>query len=299
MPVEVVLRNYAMELASPITIYWDLPPGVAVQDSLLRTCADIAACRPLMLNLNDSSSYLGAGVRAVLEQFRKTPISVSLTIIPPCLASLGSTSPPVLGVKGLLVSLERIAELRALRALPSSVGISFTVRPENWRELPDLVASCRERGISRLVLPMQRLYNGEEPFLLTRQEQMELERSLDTVGGVQDINLTIHDPFLWKAFNPGVPFPQGGCQAANTMIAIAADGGVYPCPTLPVRLGTIGERPLKEIISSAEKKEFRRRLLVTPEGCRECQELAECRGGCRGRAYVMQGTLDGIDEACR
>jgi len=288
-----------MELASPITIYWDLPPGVAAQDSLLRACADIAACRPLMLQLTDPSQSLGDGVRAVLERFGMTTVSVSLTITPACFASLGNDSISGLGVKELLVALEHTADLRELRALPAGVGISFPVTKENWRELPSLVATCREHGISRLVLPMQRLYHYEEPFWLTRQEQKVLENSLAVVGGAENLNLTIHDPFLWKAFNPGVPFPQGGCQAANTMIAIAADGGVYPCPTLPVRLGTMGERPLKEIISSAEKKEFRRRLLLTPEGCRDCQELAECRGGCRGRAYVMHGTLDGIDEACR
>jgi GeoRSP system SPASM domain protein len=288
-----------MELATPITIYWDLLPGVAVQDSLLRTCADIAACRPLILQLTDPSQSLGEGARAVLEQFGMTTVSVSLTITPACFTSLGNGSISALGVKELLVALEHTADVRELRAFPPGVGISFPVTKENWRELPSLVATCRERSISRLVLPMQRLYHNEEPFRLTRQEQKVLENSLTVVGGVQDINLTIHDPFIWKAFNPGVPFPQGGCQAANTMIAIAADGGVYPCPTLPVRLGTIGERPLKEIISSSEKKEFRRRLLVTPDGCRECQELAECRGGCRGRAYVMHGTLNGIDEACR
>ena len=145
---------------------------------------------------------------------------------------------------------------------------------------------------------MQRLYNGEPPFLLNREEQRQLAGALATVGGVQGLNLTIHDPFLWRAFNPHVPFPQGGCQAANTMLAIAPSGDVYPCPTLPVRLGHIGESALREIVASSEKREFRRLLLENPDGCRCCQKLAECRGGCRGRSYAVHGSLDGADPAC-
>jgi GeoRSP system SPASM domain protein len=146
---------------------------------------------------------------------------------------------------------------------------------------------------------MQRLCCGEIPFFLNRREQRELAAFLVAAGGVEGLNLTIHDPFLWRAFYPDVPFPQGGCQAANTMLAIAPDGGVYPCPALPVRLGTVGERSLKEIAASPAKKEFRRTLLEHPGACRDCGELADCRGGCRGRAYVLHGSLDGVDEACR
>jgi GeoRSP system SPASM domain protein len=145
---------------------------------------------------------------------------------------------------------------------------------------------------------MQRLYGAGVPFFLTAREQRVLADALDAAGGTSGLTLTIHDPFLWRAFNPGIPFPQGGCQAANTMIAIAPDGGVYPCPTLPVRLGTIGEAPLKEIIASAAKKEFRQKLLDHPGACRECGEVTVCKGGCRGRAYVMHQSMEGDDPAC-
>jgi GeoRSP system SPASM domain protein len=146
---------------------------------------------------------------------------------------------------------------------------------------------------------MQRLYNNEVPFFITRLEQLELADHLSKIGGVKDLSLTIHDPFLWRAFNPGIPFPQAGCQAANTMIAISPDGGVFPCPSLPVRLANIGHKSLKEIILSTEKKEFRRRLLTPPGDCCDCAEISICRGGCRGRGLVQEGSLNGIDKACR
>lgn len=287
-----------MELASPITVYWDLVPGESTCDSILQICTDILAIRPLMLQLYDPSSFLGDESRAVLEQFRGQPLVVTLTITPACLSTLGDKAVTDLGVKDILLVIDHPDVFKYITAMPY-VGVSCPVTRENWRELPAVVAGCREHGFSRLVLPMQRLYSENKPFLLSKNEQKELEIALVAIGGTEGLNLTIHDPFLWRAFNPGVPFPQGGCQAANTMIAISPDGGVYPCPTLPVRLGELGVASLQEILASTRKKDFRRSLLLHPEACRECSEVAECKGGCRGRAYVMHGSLDAIDEACR
>lgn len=287
-----------MELASPITIYWDLPPDGDVS-LLRRVAADIADCRPLMVQLASTEPRLADGLRAVLEQFRDRPVSVTLTIPlaaydDPCRELLQRS-----GVRELLLEVDRADRLGG-EGWPGSgpFGISFPVTTGNWRDLPDLLLRCAEGGTTRLVLPMQRLYGDEVPFFLTAREQRELADALDAAGGTSGLSLTIHDPFLWRAFNPGVPFPQGGCQAANTMIAIAPDGGVYPCPTLPVRLGTVGEGSLKEIIASAAKKEFRQKLLEHPDACRGCAEVTVCKGGCRGRAYVMHQSLEGEDPAC-
>jgi len=288
-----------MELTLPITVYWDLPPNAPLDDRLLRCCLEILECRPLMLQLYDPSEALGEGVKAILERFRGTPVALSLTIPCSSLPSLVAGIQTALsGIKELLIACDTLKSLREITALPE-VGIAFFVNRANWQELPEVVSFCRERGLNRLVLPMQRLYNGEEPFLLNRSEQESLQNSLSAIGGILGLRLTIHDPFLWRAFNPGIPFPQGGCQAANTMIAIAPDWGIYPCPTLPERLGEIGQETLKEIITSPAKKELRRRILENPAACASCPEIAVCRGGCRGRSLVMRGSFDGIDDACR
>ncbi len=292
-----------MELTSPITIYWDLPADPADTGMLRRICADIAACRPLMLQLTCGGGLLGDGAMAVLEEFSGTSVAVSLTMPLAAFSSAVAARVGELKVKEVLLSAESVADFQGMRGVfrdsSPAMGISFPVTRGNWRQLPSLVAFCREEGIARLVLPMQRLYGGEAPFFISRAEQYGLAKSLAAAGGADGLNVTIHDPFLWRAFNPGVPFPQGGCQAANTMIAIATDGGVYPCPTLPVRLGTLGKMSLREIIASQVKRAFRFRLRETPEECIPCREADECRGGCLGRAFAVHGTLDGADPACK
>lgn len=286
-----------MELLLPITVYWDLAPDTPLDETLMRVCDEILECRPLMLQLSDPSVVLSDAGRGILNQFRGKPVAVSLTVPYSSLCSFTGSSIEELGVKELLLACDDLADVGDTLPLPE-FGLSFSVNRSNWQTLPEVVSFCRERRIDRLVLPMQRLYKEEEPFLLDRGEQKELEGSLSAVGGTSGLRLTIHDPFLWRAFNPGIPFPQGGCQAANTMIAISPDGGVYPCPTLPVRLGEIGSTSLRVLITSPAKKELRSRIVRNPDACRGCLEIAECRGGCRGRSLVRHGSFDGLDDAC-
>jgi GeoRSP system SPASM domain protein len=287
-----------MELALPITVYWDLAPCAPLCDTLLRTCDEILECRPLILQLFDPSPDLSQSARAVLDRFKGTPVAVTLTVPYSSQISLAGAAVEELGVKELLLYFDAMDSLQNAPRLMEA-GISFSVNRDNWRELPEIVCFCRESRWNRLVLPMQRLYDNDVPFFLSNTEQLELQHALEAAGNTQGINLTIHDPFLWKAFNPVVPFPQGGCQAANTMIAISSADAVYPCPSLPVKLGMLGEKTLKEIIVSPIKKDLRKQLLETPADCSRCIEIKECKGGCRGRAYVHHGTLDGIDTACR
>jgi GeoRSP system SPASM domain protein len=298
-----------MELATPISVYWDLPPVVDDVGHLKRICDDIIKLRPLMLQLKIGDSQQEDVLLALFTTLNESQIGVSLSVPAGCLPHWKGNLFSEFRLKELLICSENFSELTGLTATVCELsehapagtvlGLSIMATRENWRDLPSYVEFCRTNALKRLVLPMQRLYDNELPFLLSKADQCELQNALAAVGGVADINLTIHDPFLWRAFNPGIPFPQGGCQAANTMIAISRHGDVYPCPTLPVIIGTIGEMTLKEIVASPSKKEFRRKLLEMPSGCCDCAEVSECRGGCRGRAYVQHGTLDGIDSACQ
>lgn len=285
-----------MELPTPITIYWDLPGEPTSTEELLKVAADIMACRPLMLHLLDTAPAFRAEIAAVAACFKGSPVAVSLTMTPTAFAQARTILPDA-GLQELLVTVRGVGDIP--KPLAPATALSCAVTADNWRQLPELVAHCRNNGIRRLMLPMQRLYESCRPFFLSPREQEELAFSLAQAGGHDGLNLTIHDPFLWQAFNPGIPFPQGGCQAANTMIAVAGTGGVYPCPSLPVRLGSLSEQSLKEVLASPAKKDFRRKLLESPADCRSCADVSSCKGGCRGRGYVSCGNLEGIDPACR
>lgn len=284
-----------MELSTPITIYWDLPHGSKYTEYHHRVCTDIQECRPLMIQLFFQDLYPEDNSSALLEMLSRASSSILLTVPAAQIANLPINRNEL---KELLISVESLNDLEKMRDTDLFSGISFSVNKNNWRQLPEVIRYCKNNRLLRVVLPMQRLNKAEKPFFITKQQQQKLSTSLLEAGGLTDLNLTIHDPFLWRAFYPERSFPQAGCQAANTMIFIAPEGNVYPCPTLPVSLGIIGELSLKEIIASPTKKGLRHKLITPPAACSECSSVRECRGGCRGRGLVLHASLDAIDTAC-
>lgn len=291
------------ELARPITIYWDITPLPPFPLDYPLICTQIKESKPLQLHLLDKTSPLSQPVYSILGQFQGTSIATVLTTVlhglnSSCLDRLAS-----LGLRGLLLCTASYSEMAGIPATVDAVGgrfatgVAFQVNRQNWEELPQVVEFCLEHCILSLTLPMQRLYDNESPLVLDLHEQTMLAESLAKLD-YSSLRLTIHDPFLWRAFNKAIPFPGGGCQAANTMLAIAPDGTVYPCPTLPLPLGNLQTSTLTEILASTIKKDVRRMLLEPPTACATCEDLRECRGGCRGRSYVVRGELSGIDPAC-
>lgn len=291
------------ELARPITIYWDLTPAPLNAPDYKEICLQISAIKPLQLHLLDCSPTLDQSCFSILEQMRGATPAIVLTALGNSITAFVLDRLHTLGLRGLLLCASAYTELAGIPAIRDKVagrfatGIAFQVNQDNWRDLPQLVAFCLEQGIASLTLPMQRLYREEPVFMPKAQEQAMLAEQLSKLD-YSALRLTIHDPFLWRAFNPVTPFPGGGCQAANTMLAIGPDGTVYPCPALPLSLGSLHVTTLAEILASTAKKDVREMLRQLPAACALCDELKQCRGGCRGRSHVLDGSVQNLDPVC-
>jgi len=209
-------------------------------------------------------------------------------------------------IKYLVFPMQRLiselphGKLRGIRTKQLSEDLSFRlVRNLSEEGLPTsgndsnkqqyVQSDAEHRGILSI--------NGSDCFYINKKEREELARKLNKINH-ENIKLIIHDPFLWRVFYPSINFPGGGCQAANSMIYISPDGIIYPCPSMPVKLGDLKTQKLKEIILSPRKKELRKNLCIPPEECIDCNEQKQCMGGCRGRAYVLKGSLGYKDPAC-
>lgn len=293
------------ELKTPIRIYWDVTPAAPdVSPDYLKICEELIGIKILSLNLVDPSPSLSPACRHILERLANENIAISLAL--PGSAANPSITGRLhsLNVRVLFLMVQSLDELRLLQHVwhednALRPGVYFEVKRDNHKELPEVLSFCLGNDIPFLVLPMQRLTEGGECFYLDQKERDELALQLNDVRVPPGLKIIIHDPFLWKVFFPSVEFPDGGCQAANTMLYISPEGDVYPCPSLPIKLGTLQETTLKIIISSNEKRGLREKLLRAPAGCVHCNELLSCMGGCRGRAYAMNGSLDVPDPGCR
>lgn len=293
------------ELDFPVRVYWDITPAPNnVTADYLRICDDISESRILNLNLSDTGITLSRSCIGILEKLRDKKIAVSLTISNSALDNAAIALFSDLNVRALFIGVNSLHELQLsigkIRSSPEasmSLGISYAVGRENYQDLPEVLTFCLDNEIEYLVLPMQRLIKAEECFYVNKNEREELSARLNKINH-EGMKLIIHDPFLWRAFYQSAQFPAGGCQAANSMIYISPEGAVYPCPSMPVKLGDLNGSTLKQLLLAGFKKEIRQKLLTPPAGCLSCKELNHCMGGCRGRAYVLKGSLMESDPAC-
>jgi radical SAM protein with 4Fe4S-binding SPASM domain len=94
-----------------------------------------------------------------------------------------------------------------------------------------------------------------------------------------------------------------GCNAGITHGFIDFDGSLYPCGLIPryeeVNCGNVAEMgfdavwftaPVINMIRSARAEDV--------PGCRDCEYLHVCGGGCRGRALALTGDFFGPDPVC-
>ncbi len=290
-----------IELKVPIRLYWDVSPVPAAPLDYESICRDILGLRILSINLTDLTPGMSEATLSILGRLKGQGTAVALTVEPETITGDVLDRLAQLGVRAVLVRVEDLGELPEIpekRPGTPALGISFEVTARNWRQLPDLLRYCSDNRIDLLAFPMQRLHKAGQSFYLSPREKGELAALLKREPIPTSLKLTIHDPFLWKIFFPQVSFPDGGCQAANTMVYISADGAVFPCPSLPVTIGHLHSSSLREIIQSEKKKHIRDEILTLPTPCHGCAEAFGCKGGCRGRAYVEQVSLDAADPGC-
>lgn len=288
------------ELSTPIRIYWDLTPLPAEPPDHGKIAADITALKILNLDITATGQSIPLSCFSVIKTCAAARMGITLTVSPGALTEAATEALALHPPKELLFEVNSMNELLSFALLPAAVaGISFPLCAENWQQIPDIIRFCSRHGFNRLVFPMQRLYQGETPFHIPARGLAAIADSLSAFTPDTGLRITAHDPFVWRAIFPQTPFPNGRCQAANTMLSIDQNGFVYPCPVMPVPLGNLNELTLREISKGGLKKDLRARLLSLPGECTSCFDAQSCKGGCRGRGERVSGSWEALDPGCR
>ena len=292
------------ELGAPLIVYWDLNPQPPIDPQIIqRICDNLLANRIFILNLWDPSSYLSAETSIIMECLRNENINISLTVHHSVLNALDFTN-FLPALKKILIQCDSIEQLSPITEKLQTrktnkflTGISFVLSEQNFESIPGALNLCIKSGINHIHFPIQRIGENRKIFWLDSQSKNLISEKLRSISADR-LNLTVHDPFLWKLFNPAFDRNARGCQGGNTMVHISGNLDVTPCPLLPIVLGNLESTTLTAIFLSDEIRQIRRQLSITPEECGKCDELNVCRGGCRGRAYVTHKTFDKRDLAC-
>ncbi|MBE6371188.1 MAG: radical SAM protein [Lentisphaerae bacterium] len=99
-------------------------------------------------------------------------------------------------------------------------------------------------------------------------------------------------------WDPQPPLVGATCLRHQYSCVIGATGDVYPCVGMTIKLGSVLEKPLAEIIFNSkilnQLKDFRN-MIKGP--CRTCEKADRCYG-CRGAAYQLTGNYLASDPLC-
>lgn len=193
--------------------------------------------------------------------------------------------------------------------LESGVGaqlaVCMTLMRWNLYQVPMLIDLAETRGVAGVrFLPLQRLGRAA-------QNWSELGVSAGDYGRVygylcrqaarSDREVVVQPTLL--GFCPDAPESEPWCGLGRTL-AVAPDGGIYPCAMLmrpEFRLGEVEDASLEEALRSARLRKLcavaaARRDEI--ERCRTCAWRNFCQAGCPASVLAQKGTLWATDDLC-
>lgn len=200
--------------------------------------------------------------------------------------------------------------IKALIEAGINVNINFVVSKANIGEIERVagIASslkAKSMSIERLVSTGRAAENKKMLGISSEEFNGAIERAMK-VGEIENLRINISDPlkilfdnnFIEKNRERAKHAICGGCIAGVAAITISHNGDVLACPKLPIKLGNIRQKSIREIWLSDNNSVLRKLRYRELEGkCREC-ELKNMCGGCRAFAFAEKGDYLYEDSLC-
>lgn len=220
--------------------------------------------------------------------------------------SLDSTDPKkhdsFRGKKGAYEAAERGINTAVKHGL--NCRIASSLGKFNYREVEQLIIKAVDLHCSaisfRRILPISKALESLVPELLDKRELFySLKRiykflyflyPLFNIYVQEPTDLYITQKLLRKKFGNS-----GGCGACRKMIEIKTNGDVWPCPSLPFKLGNIYKNSITKILHHHVAQ-----LLIEQKikgACRKC-DLKQVCGGCRAWALFKTNDYLETDPYC-
>ncbi|MBU1487471.1 radical SAM protein [bacterium] len=190
-----------------------------------------------------------------------------------------------------------------------SLQINTTLTRYNLRELPDILNLAKDLKVDAFHLFMLVPVGcGLEIANSAMVSPKEYEKALNWL-----YSYSKEAPFHLKATCAPQYYrllkndPQGkvsgmealtkGCLAGSSVCFVSSTGEVFPCGYLPLKAGSIREKPIKEIWEGSELFKTLRDPDMLKGKCGDCQFKYVC-GGCRARAFAQKGDYLLEDPSC-
>lgn len=180
-------------------------------------------------------------------------------------------------------------------------AVSFTPEEETILLLPEVLEDFAESTAEELHLPNVNAVRslaekGHIPAPRAEQIREVSEKIARTPVSLDGKRLVVHDFFLCRALRGvfsdkgGIRVEFPGCEAGTRLAYVDWDGNVYPCDSIPIRLGNLLETPFDRIWRSPQRMRVVEAIHSVPVDCDSCM----AHSGCRGLAHFASGTSERI-----
>lgn len=218
--------------------------------------------------------------------------------------SLDGSRPVHDGIRGAGSFDRALTGLRDLVEVGVNTVVSFTAHRSNYREFYEVARTCREVGVTRVwadrLIPsgagkglsglLLAPDETREFFEIMRRAREDFDNS-DGPGGTE-VSMGRALQFL---IGGGSPYQ---CGAGSRLITVGANGDLFPCRRLPIKVGNLLETPLHELYYTSKVfAVLRSGANLAPE-CHRCEHATTCRGGLRCLAYAVRGDPFAVDPGC-
>jgi radical SAM protein with 4Fe4S-binding SPASM domain len=162
------------------------------------------------------------------------------------------------------------------------VMTNTTMLSHNRETIEDTIHYLGELGVPTIGLNAL-IYAGKGKTVGTGLHEEELPPLLEKARAITQSNgqrLIWYTPTQYCHFNPmQLNLGVKGCTAAFYNMCIESNGDVIPCQSYYHSLGNFLQKRWKEIWEHPLALELRNRTNI-PEGCKTCDFLQQCGGGC-------------------
>lgn len=178
-------------------------------------------------------------------------------------------------------------------------AVSFTPEEETVLLLPEILKDFSKSTAGELHLPNVNAVRalaakGHIPVPRAEQIREVSEKIASPRIPFNGKRIVVHDFFLYRALRSVFPEGEGkrvefsGCEAGTRLAYVDWEGNVYPCDSIPIRLGNLLETPFEQIWRSAARQRIVEAIHSVPADCDSCM----AHSGCRGLAHFASGNSD-------
>lgn len=195
--------------------------------------------------------------------------------------------------------------LGRLRAAGLRSMVAFTAHQANYREFGGVAEAARRAGANRVwadrLIPLGQAVAHDAGLACLDPAQtrefllvMDQARRNASQGLRRRTEVPCHRALQFLVAG-GTPYR---CHAGESLLAVAANGDVYPCRRLPIPVGNVFETPLADLWESHQLLRRLREPSQVPAECAHCLYRSACRGGLRCLAHAITGDPFRADPGC-